>query len=308
MSYCGRRTACTGSNRLISLTRVRHMRKKRAFTLIELLVVVAILAVLIAILLPSLGRAREKAKITRCGANIRSIGQATTTYASEWNDGIPTPFRHDAANAGDQYLPFHSYLTYSSKTGNKIYGLGLLYNASGGILRAPNSTIINVVGAGQIKDPRAFFCPSMPDPGFAFPPNGNSSNEWLYYLGQAQGTDNVRMGYLYAPYAENNGKAFKFPWQKLGKMPKKAFLASDLIMHGNSIAHVGARGTAATWNLLFADGHVDAVVSTYVTTRLVKDKVDFASESKGYQSTAEWVRPTGNFYKMTEDLASKAGN
>ncbi len=62
------------------------MLKRRGFTLIELLVVVAILALLIAILLPSLGKARMMARRTQCLATIRSWGQAVYTYAFENNN------------------------------------------------------------------------------------------------------------------------------------------------------------------------------------------------------------------------------
>jgi prepilin-type N-terminal cleavage/methylation domain-containing protein/prepilin-type processing-associated H-X9-DG protein len=55
-----------------------------AFTLIELLVVVAIIALLIAILLPSLARAREQAKSAKCLSNLRSLGQGVTTFDAEW--------------------------------------------------------------------------------------------------------------------------------------------------------------------------------------------------------------------------------
>jgi prepilin-type N-terminal cleavage/methylation domain-containing protein len=285
------------------------MQKRAGFTLIELLVVIAIIAVLIAILLPSLGRARERAKIVRCASNLRSLGTAATTYASEWNDAIAPPFRHDSANASSDYLPFHAYLIYSNNTGNKVWGPGLLYNANGATLRAPNGSIINVVGAGQIKDPRVFFCPSQPDAGFTFPQGGDKSNEWLYYLGQAQGTTNVRIGYLYAPYAEaNSANHYKFPWNKLGKMPKHNFLASDLIVNKSSISHMGNDGVAATWNLLFTDGHVDASVDSYVVTRMNQNKVDYALSGSAYQTTPVWNMPKGEMWKMTDDLSLKAGD
>lgn len=54
---------------------------KRGFTLIELLVVVAIIALLIAILLPSLGKARDQAKLTTCGARLKQWGVAMNLYA-----------------------------------------------------------------------------------------------------------------------------------------------------------------------------------------------------------------------------------
>lgn len=53
------------------------------FTLIELLVVVAIIALLISILLPNLAGAREQSKKAYCLANLRSIGQAASSYAGE---------------------------------------------------------------------------------------------------------------------------------------------------------------------------------------------------------------------------------
>lgn len=54
--------------------------RRRAFTLVELLVVVAIIALLIAMLLPALGKARKHTWEVHCAANLRSIGQAMTAY------------------------------------------------------------------------------------------------------------------------------------------------------------------------------------------------------------------------------------
>ncbi len=66
-----------------------RQRRARAFTLIELLVVVAIIALLISILLPSLSKARESAKSVKCLSNLRQIGIAMQNYAEETNGWFP---------------------------------------------------------------------------------------------------------------------------------------------------------------------------------------------------------------------------
>jgi prepilin-type N-terminal cleavage/methylation domain-containing protein/prepilin-type processing-associated H-X9-DG protein len=65
---------------------------KEAFTLIELLVVISIIAVLMAIMMPALGKAREQARRMVCSANIRQIVQGLNTYAMD-NEGYLVPDR-----------------------------------------------------------------------------------------------------------------------------------------------------------------------------------------------------------------------
>ncbi len=67
----------------------RTCRPRAAFTLIELLVVVAIIALLISILLPSLGRARAQARATVCGTRIAQITKAILLYADDYDETPP---------------------------------------------------------------------------------------------------------------------------------------------------------------------------------------------------------------------------
>lgn len=77
----------------------RGMRES-GFTLIELLVVVAIIALLIAILLPSLGRARLQAKNTQCLAVERGMAQVYYAYCTE-NNGVSIAYRMTSPNNGN---------------------------------------------------------------------------------------------------------------------------------------------------------------------------------------------------------------
>jgi prepilin-type N-terminal cleavage/methylation domain-containing protein/prepilin-type processing-associated H-X9-DG protein len=65
------------------------MRFRSGFTLIELLVVMAIIALLVSLLLPVLGAAKESVRLLKCQSNQRSIGQAMHTYITEYEERLP---------------------------------------------------------------------------------------------------------------------------------------------------------------------------------------------------------------------------
>ena len=64
-------------------------KNKRGFTLIELLVVIAIIALLLSILMPALGKVKERAKQTVCKTNLRGIGLAVQLYLNDFDNRTP---------------------------------------------------------------------------------------------------------------------------------------------------------------------------------------------------------------------------
>jgi type II secretory pathway pseudopilin PulG len=139
-----------GHDQKISCGRMRRCATRcggRAFTLIDVLVSISIIAVLIAILLPSLSKVNETARRTVCQSNIRQIGLGVIMYADDYNGYLPYSRFVSSSNMGladeDGKALMDTVRISSQQTpGVPWDGLGLLF------------------ALDYINAPKVFYCPS----------------------------------------------------------------------------------------------------------------------------------------------------
>jgi prepilin-type N-terminal cleavage/methylation domain-containing protein/prepilin-type processing-associated H-X9-DG protein len=238
---------------------------KKAFTLVELLVVIAITALLVAILVPSLQKARELAKQVVCSSRQRQLALALTSYTQEYDGYImpySTVYQKGATSNTQLWVGPHGSYDHGMTVAEE-YWYAMLYVAKG------------------IDNRDIFFCPSL-----------SPSNNSQYKIRTGKNLEDRVMGWTYGlrDWAIRDGTQWvndRAP-KKITKMPRPSdfFLIADTVTYdpwnrtGFDYRHIPADygqmfvildyGRAVNWGYggvhlrhsdkagaVFADGHAE---------------------------------------------------
>ena len=247
----------------------KRCHKPTGFTLVELLVVISIIALLLSILMPSLGRAREQARSVVCGGQLKQLVLGINLYATD-NDGIVPDYQ--------AYSTYEPFILFARLNNDKSTYLGALYSAGYGM-----------------DSPDIFYCPSakgsVVHPRIQFDDDPSDGVCWFeYWTPGHSGWWITYSSYYYLPsrmaFGPFTGTSGYPGWQdrigyrKLTKMRSGQAIISDTVGYCESYAHYTRKG----FNVGYADGSV----------RFWKDRKRWY-ENAGYLA---WDHVTKKFMKF----------
>ncbi len=242
---------------------------RRGFTLIELLVVVAIIAILAALLLPTLTKAKTLAVRSQCTSNLKQWGMAVSMYGVDNQDSFPVNATSDGASG----------FAWIGLSWNKMFFPQ--------VPRTPNRPGTNVHNERNKTD--VLYCPT---------------DQWHRYA-EASGDAVNLIGYQFLPGRDqggwpnydSNGLAQWVYRKKLGGPYRKAPVMMDKIQATGTIPNLtwtDATGASANGTISFANHRGNGAIST-------------GGNSLSEDGSVRWRKFDIAHYKMTIDVGSAAG-
>lgn len=215
--------------------------KSKAFTLIELLVVVAIIALLVAILVPTLENARRQAQVVVCSSNLHQIGVGLMVYVTQWDNQYPPPSSISVRIIYTDEVP----------------------------VRDNRDALVDIAG-GHGSGKGLYFCPLWQWERPEDSPFENEYSDDFYYWGPAANRHSVGYNMFFLIYEP----VFSWDWSYSGNPRDEgpyqpgesnaAIVADANVAYSGSDwedpeypAHVGPDGRHAETNVLYGDGHAE---------------------------------------------------
>lgn len=253
-----------------SAPQIRRARFARAalkgFTLVELLVVIGIIAVLVGILLPALGRARNTARQVKCLSNLRQLGMAELAYTTD-NEGEFPGSSPIGSTAAEDWIYWQQYRIAQIASSSLAHYLNVT-TADAPVLICPSDDIsYRAVTNDAANGPYHF----------SYVMNvWMSSNSNFSAMGTARRCDRVTQVVNpsekimmfeedQATIDDGNGGIWTGSYVNLLALRHEPWkkLEADVSTDANPVPNPSARG-----NVVFCDGHADAVERSYAHTQL----------------------------------------
>ncbi len=288
---------------------VQRTTRRRAFSLIELLVVISIIALVLAILLPSLSGARQQSQATLCMSRLRSLGQGWHMYADDNNDyAVPSRMYNQPGGVSNpaNWYDVGNGLRYRPRwiaTMGKYVGIVAFHDPSRDVDRTD-------------YDSKAYQCPVVPD-------WTDERNHAFGYNHQFLGNSRQTAGRFYnfpvnrssiasfgstvlaadsigtaAAFAANDRLSYRKRGTDFAELGNHAYTLDPPRLTSRSDRGTGDAGSPQTAvadrhlgkaNVVFCDGHCESVLPTAIGYRRKADGAYVESEIEGIE------RPN-NFY------------
>jgi prepilin-type N-terminal cleavage/methylation domain-containing protein len=207
---------------------------RKAFTLIELLVVISIIALLIAILLPALSKAKRSAKHIQCGSNVHTNLVGAEAYSVDHDGLLPRNHRADPGAVA----PKRPWVGYLAKRSGVIGNLASFWQE------------------GYIEEPVVFYCPLQTNVKFiyeSYAPTSTASWPTLVVVGGNYARTSYQFNIARKEYGQNDDTAYT-PYLSTHEYPTDLPIITDIIHKENSIGDTFAHKEEGGIYMGFTDG------------------------------------------------------